>query len=66
MPEENDPDSSIRAKSKRLKEQISAWSNRAAMARQQGMADLEQQALGRKSNCEDELAKLQEFEMDNS
>jgi len=48
MPKENDPESSIRMKSERLKEQISAWSNRAAMARKQCMADLEQQALDRK------------------
>ncbi len=34
------------------------------MARQQGMTDLEQQALERKKQYENELARLQEFELE--
>lgn len=48
----------------RIKDQIETWNNRAAMARQQGMTDLEQQALERKKQYENELARLQEFELE--
>lgn len=48
-----------------LKKQINAWSNRAAMAKQQGSDDLVRQALDQKRKYENELAKLQEFELDS-
>lgn len=47
-----------------IKRQIEAWKNRAAMARQQGCDDLEKQALDHKKKYENELAKLQEFELE--
>jgi hypothetical protein len=47
-----------------IKGQIEAWKNRAAMARQQGLSDLEEQALEYKKMYENELAKLQEFEIE--
>jgi hypothetical protein len=52
------------AKHKELKEQIEAWSDRAEMARKQGDTDLVRQALEHKRRCENELARLQEFEED--
>ena len=47
-----------------IKGQISAWNNRANMARQQGNAELLQQALERKVFYENELAKLQEWNVE--
>lgn len=52
------------SKLQKIKDQIEAWNNRAAMARQQGKTDLEQQALERKKQYENELARLQEFELE--
>lgn len=48
--------------SQQLKEQIRIWQVRAEMAQKQGNDDLVQQALERKKQYENELAKLQEFE----
>lgn len=55
----------LRAKIERLKEQIAAWGNRAQMARQQGNEELMRQALMRKRQYENELARLQEFDVDD-
>lgn len=52
------------SKMQKIKKQIETWNNRAEMARQQGYAELTQQALDRKRQWEDELAKLQEFEVE--
>ena len=60
MPDKKD------SQSQRLKDQIKTWKNRAEMARQQGMDDLVQQALEKKRLYENELAKLQEFEIDET
>ena len=49
-----------------LKDKIKTWANRAEMARKQGQSELVQQALDRKRDYENALAKLQEFEVDNS
>ncbi|CAN5383941.1 hypothetical protein BH10CYA1_BH10CYA1_52170 [soil metagenome] len=51
------------SKSQVLKGQITTWGNRAEMARKQGNDDLVQQAMARKRQYENELAKLQEFEV---
>jgi phage shock protein A len=48
---------------KELKRRVEAWSNRAEMARKMGNAELVDQALEQKRQCENELAKLQEFEL---
>ncbi|CAN5401225.1 hypothetical protein BH11CYA1_BH11CYA1_04490 [soil metagenome] len=48
-----------------IKGQISAWNNRAEMARQQGNDELMQQALERKRFYENELAKLQEWDVES-
>ncbi len=66
MTDEDDPNFSIHTKSQRLKDQIRAWGNRAAMAQKQGMDDLAKEALDKKRYFENELAKLQEFEVDNT
>ena len=52
------------SKIQKIKGQIEAWKNRAAMARQQGRHDLEQQALDHQREYENALAKLQEFELE--
>jgi|688.fasta_scaffold326844_2 phage shock protein A len=49
-----------------LKDKIKTWENRAEMARKQGNGELVKQALDRKRGYENALAKLQEFEVDNS
>ena len=49
-----------------LKDKIKTWGNRAEMARKQGNGELVKQALDRKRDYENALAKLQEFEVDNS
>jgi phage shock protein A len=46
-----------------LKRQVDAWKNRAEMARKMGNVELVDQALERKRHFENELAKLQEFEL---
>ncbi len=51
-------------KLEKIKKKIETWNNRAAMARQKGYAELEQQALEHKRDYENQLAKLQEFELD--
>jgi phage shock protein A len=53
-------------KLKAFKDQIKTWSNRAEMARQQGNDELVELALERKRQYENELAKLQEFELEES
>lgn len=60
MPDKDD------SKFKRLKDQIKAWKNRAEMARKHGYDELVQQALEHKRHYENELAKLQEFETDET
>jgi phage shock protein A len=52
------------SKLQKIKKQIETWNNRAAMARQMGNGDLEQQALDRKKESENALAQLQEFELE--
>ena len=49
-----------------LKDNIRMWANRPEMARKQGQSELVQQALDRKRDYENALAKLQEFKVDNS
>lgn len=41
---------------------IKTWKNRAEMAQKQGNADLAEKALEYKIECENELARLEEFE----
>ncbi len=48
----------------KIKKQTEPWNNRAAMARQMGNGDLEQQTLDRKKEYENALAQLQEFELE--
>jgi phage shock protein A len=45
-----------------IRGQIRAWANRAAMAKQMGNEELVQQALEKKRQYENALARLQEFE----
>lgn len=45
-----------------LKELIKTWGTRAEMARKQGNQDLVRQALERKQQYENELARRQEFD----
>jgi phage shock protein A len=55
MPDAEEPDlEDIRGK-------IRAWANRAEMAKQLGNAELVQQALERKRQYENALARIQEF-----
>lgn len=49
-----------------LAEKIKSWEKRAAMARKQGYDDLEKQALEYKRNFENELARRQEQEPEQS
>jgi phage shock protein A len=49
----------------RLRDQIKTWANRAAMANQMGNEQLAKQALDKKREYENALAKLQEFEIEN-
>ncbi len=52
------------SKSQVLRGLIEAWKNRAVMAKQAGNEELVRKALERKRLCENELARLQEFEED--
>ncbi len=48
----------------RIRDQIETWANRAAMAKKMGNEQLAQQALDKKSQYENALARLQEFEIE--
>jgi hypothetical protein len=48
-----------------LQRQIDTWANRAAMAKQQGNEDLLEQALRKRDQYKDALARLQEFEVND-
>jgi phage shock protein A len=52
------------SQAKDLKDKIKTWANRAEMARKQGNDELLKQALDRKRDYQNALAKLQEFEVD--
>jgi phage shock protein A len=56
----------ITPKKQELKSQIEAWKNRAEMARRMGQNDLAEEALERMRKLENDLARLQEFEVDES
>ncbi len=45
--------------------QAKTWTNRAEMARKMGNIELVDQALERKRHYENELAKLQEFQLND-
>jgi phage shock protein A len=47
-----------------IRDQITTWGNRAAMAKQMGNEQLAQQALDKKRQYENALARLQEFEIE--
>jgi len=51
-------------KKQELKSQIEAWKNRAEMAKRMGQNDLAEEALEHARKLENELARLQEFEVD--
>ncbi len=53
-------------KKQELKSQIKAWKNRAEMARHMGQNDLAEEALDHARKLENELTRLQEFEVDES
>ena len=59
MPEEKN------SKLKDLKLKISSWGNRLEMAKMQGNDELIKTALEQKRKYQNELAKLQEFEIGN-
>lgn len=59
------PDIPVRHTAQEIRDQIAAWSNRMAMAKQQGNEELVQQALNRKQSLENMLARRQEFEIDD-
>ncbi|MFA7335809.1 MAG: hypothetical protein WC028_03410 [Candidatus Obscuribacterales bacterium] len=63
MENENDPNIPVRLTAQEIKGQIAAWTNRIAMAKQQGNDELIEQALKRKQSYENQLARLQEFEV---
>ncbi|MBN8660310.1 MAG: hypothetical protein K2Y32_01860 [Candidatus Obscuribacterales bacterium] len=46
-----------------IEDQIRAWASRARMALSAGLLDLHEQALERKNLLENELAKLNEFDL---
>jgi|JYMV01.1.fsa_nt_gi phage shock protein A len=56
-------DEDLKTRKKELLDRIRTWSNRAEMAKLKGDLDLVTQALEHKRNYEDELAKLQEFDV---
>ncbi len=64
MADEDDPKIPVRLTAQEIKGQIAAWANRMAMAKQQGNDELIEQALNRKQSYENQLARLQEFELD--
>lgn len=64
MPDERDSKFPIKHTAQEIKGQIAAWTNRMAMAKQQGNDELIEQALHRKQSYENQLARLQEFELD--
>lgn len=63
MADENDPKIPVRLTAEEIRGQIAAWTNRVAMAKQQGNDDLIVQALKRKQSYENQLARLQEFDV---
>lgn len=46
-----------------IEDQIRAWASRARMALSAGLLDLHEQALERKNLLENELAKLNEYDL---
>lgn len=64
MADEDDPKIPVKHTAQEIKGQIAAWTNRMAMAKQQGNDELIEQALKRKQSYENQLARLQEFELD--
>ncbi|MFA6209808.1 MAG: hypothetical protein WCT03_11945 [Candidatus Obscuribacterales bacterium] len=64
MPDETEPGKPVKHTAQEIRDQIAAWSNRMAMAKQQGNEELVQQALRRKRSLENMLARRQEFEVD--
>jgi phage shock protein A len=65
MPDENAQPFPSRLTAEEIKGQIATWANRMAMAKQQGNEELIKQALERKQSYENQLARLQEFEVDD-
>ncbi len=65
MPDENVQPFDTRLTAEEIKGQIAAWANRMAMAKQQGNEELLKQALERRQSYENQLARLQEFEVDD-
>ncbi|MDP3508911.1 MAG: hypothetical protein Q8T09_13050 [Candidatus Melainabacteria bacterium] len=63
MPDERDSKFPAKHTAQEIKDQIATWANRMAMAKQQGNDELVEQALKRKQSCENQLARLQEFEV---
>jgi phage shock protein A len=53
-------------KAPEINDTIKTWGNRAEKAIKQGYGELVKQTLDRKRDYENALAKLQEFEVDNS
>jgi phage shock protein A len=66
MPEDDESNIPVKTRIQHCRDQIQTWDNRAAMARQQGREDLAQQALEHKRKYEDKLARLEEFDLDES
>lgn len=64
MQDDNHPSLPIKHTAQEIKDNIAAWSNRMAMAKQQGNEELVQQALKHKQSLENMLARRQEFELD--
>jgi phage shock protein A len=65
MPDEIVPPFDTRLTAEEIRGQIATWANRMAMAKQQGNEELLKQALERKQSYENQLARLQEFEVDD-
>jgi len=53
-------------KKQEIKSQIAAWNNRADMARRMGQNDLAEEAIEHARKLENELARLEEFEVEDS
>lgn len=64
MPDENVRPFDTRLTAEEIKGRIATWASRIAMAKQQSNEELIKQALERKQSYENQLARLQEFEVD--
>ena len=64
MPDENNPKIPMKYTAQEIKAQIATWANRMAMAKPYDNDELIEQALKSKQSYENQLARLQEFKLD--